>query len=122
MTGHPIVHLEIAAKNPAELDKFYANVFGWKTEVDSQFDYHQFSAEGGPGGGFVQTDGKTYNPGDIVPYHGVDNIDTMLDKIQSKGGKVLMQKTEIPGMGWYALFADPAGNRLGLYEVREQAV
>jgi predicted enzyme related to lactoylglutathione lyase len=27
-------------------------------------------------------------------------------------------KTEIPGMGWYAIFSDPTGNRIGLFTGR----
>ncbi len=53
MPTYPIVHLEISAKDPAAASKFYADLAGWKIEVDPNFNYYQFTAEGGPGGGFV---------------------------------------------------------------------
>ena len=115
MPTFPIVHLELSAKDPAAASKFYAELAGWKIEHDPQFSYYQFSAEGGPGGGFVEPDGKRYNVGDVIPYLGTDDIDATLKKAVSLGGKVLLPKTEIPGMGWYAFFADPTGNRIGLY-------
>ena len=36
-------------------------------------------------------------------------------KIESLGGQTLLPKTEIPNIGWFALFADPTGNRVGLF-------
>lgn len=116
MAVYPIVHLEISAKDPAAASKFYADLAGWKIEVDPNFNYYQFSAEGGPGGGFVVPDGKQYNTGDVIPYLGTDDLDSSLKKVVSLGGKVVLPKTEIPGMGWYAFFADPSGNRMGLYQ------
>ncbi len=119
MASHPIVHMDIAAKDPARSSKFYEQVFGWKIAVDPSVDYHMFSAEGGPGGGFVKVDGDQYKEKDIIPYIGTDDIDATLKMIEAKGGKTLLSKTEIPGVGWYAFFADPGGNRLGLYTALE---
>jgi predicted enzyme related to lactoylglutathione lyase len=51
----------------------------------------------------------------VVIYIDTDDIDEMLGRIEAAGGKTLLPKTEIPGMGWFAFFADPTGNRIGLY-------
>ena len=115
MPALPIVHIEISAKDLAAASTFYSELFGWQIEVDTDADYYMFAAEGGPGGGFVHTDGVQYKAGDIIPYLETDDIDGLLKKIEAMGGKALTKKTEIPGMGWYAFFADPTGNRLGLY-------
>ena len=40
MASMPIVHVEIAAKDVKVSSKFYADVFGWKIEVDEQFNYY----------------------------------------------------------------------------------
>jgi predicted enzyme related to lactoylglutathione lyase len=114
MHGHPIVHLEISANDVAAASKFYHDVFDWKIEVDKQFNYHQFSAEGGPGGGFVGVPDQA-KAGEVVAYLGTDDIDASLRKVEKAGGKVLVPKTEIPGMGWFANFSDPTGNHMGLY-------
>ncbi len=113
--AHPIVHVEIPAENAAAASKFYADVFGWKIDHDPNFDYYMFAAAGGPGGGWVKPDGDQYHAGQIIPYIDTDDIEASLKKIEACGGKTLMPKHEIQGVGWFAFFADPAGNRLGLY-------
>ncbi len=115
MPNHPINYIELSAQDPAASDKFYAQVFDWKIEAAPGMDYRMFTAEGGPSGGFVKPDGKMYKPGDVIVYIDTDDIDSTLKKIQAAGGKVLQPKTDIPGVGWFAFFADPGGNRIGLF-------
>lgn len=115
MAAHPIAHLELSAVDPAAASRFYADLFGWKISHNEKHDYYIFEGEGGPRGGFVKPDGKQHKAGDVVVYIGTDDIDATLKRVESLGGKVLLPKTEIPGVAWYALFADPTGNRLGLY-------
>lgn len=44
-----------------------------------------------------------------------DNLKTILDKVEKNGGKILMQKTaHADESGFFALFLDTEGNRLGL--------
>jgi predicted enzyme related to lactoylglutathione lyase len=114
MASFPIVHLEIPANDYKAADKFYADLCGWKIDVDENFDYHQFTPESGPGGGFVKPDGD-YKVGDVVVYVGVPDLDVFLKRVVELGGKVLKPKTEIPGIGEFAFFSDPTGNRLAAY-------
>ncbi len=47
----------------------------------------------------------------------VDSIATTLAAIESAGGRVITPRTDIgPGMGAFAVFADPVGTDFGLYE------
>ncbi len=121
MSTHPIAHLELSAKDPATASRFYADLFGWKIDHNAKFDYYIFEGEGGPRGGFVKADGTQHKAGEVVVYIGTDDLDATLKKVESLGGKVLQPKTEIPGVAWYALFADPTGNRLGLYNRMKQS-
>jgi predicted enzyme related to lactoylglutathione lyase len=66
-------------------------------------------------GGFAAVDDQVVKTGDVLVYVDVDDIDAAFTKIEKLGGKKLMPKTEIPGFGWFAFFADPTGNRVGLY-------
>ncbi len=120
MASHPIVHIEFPASDPKTTSKFYADAFGWKIESDPTFDYHMFSAEGGPGGGFPGTAGDggpvTYKPGEVMVYIGTDDIEASLAAVEKHGGKVVLPKTEIPHTGWFAFFTDPAGNRVALFK------
>ena len=116
MAAQPIVHIEIVSKDPRASGNFYKEVFGWKIDIDENFDYVQFSADPGIGGAFPQADAaQNMKPGDVVLYIGVDNIEATLARIEECGGKTLMPKTEIPGIGWFAIFNDSTGNRMALY-------
>jgi hypothetical protein len=116
MANYPIVHVEIVSKNPHTAGDFYKEVFGWKIDVDQNFDYVQFSADPGPGGGFPQVDEQQgMQSGDVLLYLGTDDIEGTLARIEACGGKTLAPKTEIPGIGWFAIFADNNGSRLALY-------
>lgn len=116
MANHPIVHLEISANDPQAAGKFYSELFDWKLELDPNFNYLQFEAPPGPGGAFVQVGGESgTKPGDVTVYFGTDDIEASLSKVESLGGKTIMPKTEIPGVGWFAMFTDPTGNKLALY-------
>src|SRR5437660_8747863 len=99
VSNQPIVHIEIPAKKAEEAGKFYGDLFGWKIEADPTYNYVQFMAEGGPGGGFVEV-GQSglpieYKTDSLLVYVGTDDIDATLAKVESLGGKTLMPKTEI---------------------------
>lgn len=114
MAGHPIVHIEISAKDLKKAGEFYSDLFGWTVEQLPEMNYATFDAAGGPGGGFNPVNDE--NPaGAVLVYVGTDNIEDSLSKAEKLGGKTIVPKTVIPGMGWFAVFEDPTGNRLGLY-------
>lgn len=115
MAKHPIVHVEIPATDPKKGGQFYAELFGWRIEVDETFDYVMFESEGGPGGGFT-TIGHEGNVDRIVPYMDTDDLDATLERAVALGATVLREKAEIPGSGYLALFEDPSGNVIGLWQ------
>lgn len=114
MSTFPFVHVEIAAKDPHAAGEFYGKLFGWKIEVDPNFDYVQFDSGTPPGGGFPKVDGQMTKDGDVILYVGTDDIEGMLAKVTALGGKTLVPKTEIPGIGYFAIF-EGAGTRMALY-------
>jgi len=115
MTNRSIVHIEIPAKGRADLAKFYAEMFGWEVQAmdDKGMEYTIWQS-GNIRGGFPDSD-DNYKPGDVIVYIDSKDIDADLKKIGGNGGKTLLGKTEIPGVAWYAFFADPTGNRMALY-------
>lgn len=115
MAKHQIVHVEIPARDTKAASSFYAELFGWNMETDDQFDYTMFSPGDGPGGGFVTIDGEKTKPGDVVVYVDTDDLDATIAKAESLGATTVVAKTEIPGMGWFAVIVDPSGNKLGLW-------
>jgi predicted enzyme related to lactoylglutathione lyase len=115
MSNHPIAHIEIPVMNPNEAGTFYHDVFGWKIETNLAHNYVTFEAEGGLRGGFAGPAEPTYKQESLLVYLATDDIDATLATIEAHGGKTEIPKTEIPHIGWWAVFTDPAGNRLGLF-------
>jgi len=118
MTNYSIVHLEIPAANTGAAGKFYGDVFGWKIETNPTHNYVTFEGEGGPRGGFVGDSDDSplgYKPDRLLVYLATDDIDATLATIEAHGGKTVCLKTEIPHVGWWAVFTDPTGNHLGLF-------
>src|SRR5436190_3085377 len=118
MAKHPIVHVEIPVKDPKAAGEFYASLFDWKLDLDPTLNYLQFEAEGGPGGAFVKIgneNGYEHKANSPLLHIATDDIDATLDKVEALGGKTILPKTEIPGIGWFGIFSDPSGNNISLY-------
>jgi predicted enzyme related to lactoylglutathione lyase len=115
MATHSIVHIELSAKDPSAAGQFYADLFGWKVETLAEMDYVSFTIDPNLGGGFVETKEEDVSVGDIFPYVSTPDIEKSLARVEELGGKTYKPKTEIPGIGWYAIFLDPTGNRIGLF-------
>jgi uncharacterized protein len=116
MSPHPIVHIEIVSTDVKVSSDFYSQLFGWKIQTNPEWqDYYLFNPESGPGGAFMPPDDKLYKAGDVVLYAETDDIEGTLKKVEELGGTVVLPKTDIPGVGWFALFSDPTGVRLALY-------
>jgi uncharacterized protein len=61
-------------------------------------------------------DSKPSAHGTVVYLNAGEDLQITLNKIQSNGGKVDTPKTEIsPEMGFFAIFTDTEGNKLGLH-------
>ena len=62
--------------------------------------------------------GEGYNPtadGVTIYLNGGDNLQTILDKVEKNGGKIIAPKTaHADESGFFALFLDTEGNKLGL--------
>lgn len=67
----------------------------------------------------VLAKGNDYKPttdGAVLYLNVDDDLQPTLDKIEPNGGTVIVPKTEIsPEMGFFALFIDTEGNKLGLH-------
>jgi predicted enzyme related to lactoylglutathione lyase len=46
----------------------------------------------------------------------VESIDDALGRVAAAGGKVVLPKNEVPGMGFTAYFSDSEGNLMGLWQ------
>ena len=109
---NPVVHFEVNGRDGAKLQKFYADAFDWKITVFGPMNYGLIDAQAqgsGIGGGIGQEDTPI-----ATFYVEVDDPAAYLKKVQSLGGKIVQDVTEIPGAVTMARFQDPEGNVIGL--------
>jgi uncharacterized protein len=66
---------------------------------------------------FLSPDYKPSMDGVIINFYCEDDVNTFLERVELNGGKTIAPKTKIlvEGRGYFALFSDTEGNRLGVY-------
>jgi predicted enzyme related to lactoylglutathione lyase len=116
-----VVHFELSADQPERAAKFYTQVFGWKIKKwDGPQEYWLITTgEENPGinGGLMRRQGQA----NCVNTVGVPSVDDFTAKITGSGGKVVMPKMAIPGVGYLAYCQDTEGNTFGIMQPDEKA-
>ena len=113
-----VVHFEIYADNVERAADFYSKIFGWQIQKwEGPEDYWLVNAgeddEPGIGGAIM----KRPDPAAAgLNYINVDSVDSYSEKIAAGGGKVVMPKMAIPGVGYAAVCSDSEGNSFGLFQ------
>jgi hypothetical protein len=115
MPSTPVSYFEIIADSATELAVFYRDALGWEITADGPGYVPVRTGQGGIDGAFVDTTSAVFPPG-LTLTLAVNDIARTLDTVQAGGGLVVTPRTEVPGYGTFAMFADPAGNRIGLTE------
>jgi len=113
MSTHPIVHVEISAIDRKVSSKFYADVFGWKVQHIDDMNYTTFMPGSGVEGGFNPVT-KDYPAGTVTVYIETEDVTASLKAVEAAGGTTLVPESDIPGVGKFGMFRDPAGNMIGL--------
>ena len=54
--------------------------------------------------------------GSALVYVDVADVDATIARAKELGGTIIMDKYEIPTVGWMAIFGDPAGNRIAVMQ------
>jgi predicted enzyme related to lactoylglutathione lyase len=106
-TPAPVVFFDIAGPESAKLNAFYGTVFGWKT--DSLGRVNNIGLDGA----------LRQDPTDKVIYIGVPDVTAALKQVEVAGGKIITPRFEVKGVVILGLFKDPAGNTMGLVEMKD---
>lgn len=113
-----VIHFEINADQPERAIKFYESVFGWKVQKwEGPMDYWLVATgeecEPGINGAIAPRSNPALTTVNTID---VPNFDEFAAKILAAGGKQLMPKTAVPGIGHMAYFQDTEGNTFGIME------
>ncbi|MGB9175869.1 MAG: VOC family protein [Methanoregula sp.] len=121
-----IAYFDIPADNVDRAKHFYKSLLGWKIEPmkttpDQEriaaMQYHDVTT-GKPGGGTMNRGGlyKRQMTETIKNYVAVEDIDKVLAKVEKLGGKIVLPKEMIPGVGLVAMIQDTEGNGIGIWK------
>ena len=113
-----IMWLELASTDVPASAKFYGDLFGWPIVRDEQMDYTMTGFEGDQTGvGFSPVDeAQGVTAGSVLVYVYVADVDATIARAKELGAPIILDKTEIPTVGWMAVFGDPGGNRIGVLQ------
>ncbi|WP_084074930.1 VOC family protein [Demequina sp. NBRC 110052] len=115
MAHGDITHIDIPVADIDAAKEFYAALFGWQIAAPPGFEgYPMWQAPNEiSGGGLAPRSEGFSQPRSYVE---VDSIDATLAAAVERGVIVLIPKDPISDTSWWAAFADPDGNVIGLYE------
>jgi predicted enzyme related to lactoylglutathione lyase len=113
-----VIHFEIPAAEPERAAAFYKKVFGWSIEKwPGPMEYWMVTtgADGAPGinGGLLKKQAPTTATTNTI---GVGCVEKAIDAVKSAGGKLVMPKTPIPTIGYFAYLEDTEGNLFGVMQ------
>jgi hypothetical protein len=116
--ANPVIHFEIPADDLERLKKFYADLFGWGMKTSPNMPGYvmvETVTDGmGISGGIMKKKMPTQPP---VNYVAVASVIDYANKLTQLGCQVVVPRTPIPGMGYFAVGLDPEGNPIGLFEM-----
>jgi predicted enzyme related to lactoylglutathione lyase len=119
-----IVHFEIPTDDLQRAKTFYNELFGWKIErFPGPMEYWIITTTDADGnkaleGGMMA---RQHPEHQITNYIDVPSVDEHSAKVQQLGGKVVVPKTPVPGIGYFAVCLDTENNTFALWETDDKA-
>lgn len=119
-----LIWFEIPADDLARAKKFYSALFGWKINPfpNSPMEDYEHIDTGGPDaspdGGLMK---RMHPEQPITNYIKVPSVTKAVAKIEKLGGSVCKEKTEVAGMGYFAICKDTENNVFAIWEMNSKS-
>lgn len=114
-----VTWFEIPVLNMKRATTFYNFIYDIKMEMAKMNEYAMafFPTNNGIGGALVMGPGSVPSEtGSLIYLNGGEDLQVLLTKVESAGGRVILEKTKInDDSGYFALFIDTEGNKLALH-------
>jgi predicted enzyme related to lactoylglutathione lyase len=112
--------VDVARRDPAASNAFYCELFGWEADDQGPDTGHYvvFRKHGKmvAGGAPIMMDGQ---PPAWITYVGVDHADATVEMAKKAGAKVFVEPTDVMDLGRMAVFADPTGAALAVWQPKD---
>ncbi|MGO8995649.1 MAG: VOC family protein [Polyangiaceae bacterium] len=109
-----VVHWEIQAQDANRIQRFYADLFGWKIDAANPMRYGMVSSKG-KGGIDGGIGGTPSGQSRILVYATVADINGVLEKAEALGARTVLPRTDV-GPVIMGIFEDVEGNHFGIIE------
>jgi predicted enzyme related to lactoylglutathione lyase len=110
-----LAHFAINADDVEATRAFYEAVFGWEFRPYGPPGFYRVETESGVVGAIQER--RELVPGQrTIGFEctiAVGDVDEIVAAVTAGGGRIVMEKTTIPGVGDLIFFADPSGNVAG---------
>ena len=117
----PLGWVELHTRDTDAAKAFYTQLFGWVAKVDPSGHYTEFQVDGRSFSGMmaIAPEQVAEVPDHWLPYAMVDDCDQSLEKAVGLGARVIAPAQDIPEVGRFAVFGDPAGAHLAVINLTE---
>ena len=110
---------ELVTDDTEACETFFTRLMGWTTDSKAMEDggvYTFFKQGDRPVGGMMsmQSLGLEDVPPHWMAYLTVENVDDACARCRELGGRIVMEPVDVPGIGRFAIVADPTDAALGL--------
>lgn len=123
--AHPFVYAELHTSDPAAAQRFYADLFGWTMrhhETDGPGGaYTEIQTGEGPEAGLMGQTPFDGGQSHWLPYIRVAELGAATARAVELGARLRVERTEVPGAGWFTWLEDPSGARFALWEKAAEA-
>ncbi|WP_216911218.1 VOC family protein [Nocardia noduli] len=111
-----VAWFQIGSDKPAEVGKFYGDLFGWNFTPDPNtdgYDLITYPGGQGPSGGIMHSPDASANHATFVVL--VRDVAATVAAAEGYGGKVLVPPTTAKDGLVFAHILDPSGNNFGVF-------
>jgi predicted enzyme related to lactoylglutathione lyase len=111
-----LAHFAINAADVEQARAFYSKVFGWTFQSWGPPGFYQIEAKDSAVRGALQGRRELVQGQRTIGFEctfAVDSIDATEQAVKAAGGKVMLERSVIPGVGTLMFFADLDGNVFG---------
>lgn len=111
-----VIHFELSAEDMNRAMEFYRDIFGWQFEQWGE-GYWLITTGDDASKGIDGGLNKRTEPGETTTVMiDVKDLDESIGKVESNGGKVVVRRMTVPGVGYLAYGQDTEGNTFGMMQ------
>jgi uncharacterized protein len=118
-----IVYFQIPSDDIERSKRFYNELFGWKINKTPESNTPNWEVATTDNKGNKALSGgmskRSMPQQQITNFIDVKSVDEYSSKVDKLGGKIIVPKTAVPGMGYYAVCLDTENNSFGIFEPNE---